>query len=815
MKNKLINIIRIIIVYIFSMVFAYSFESFVFDVTKIEITQNGEIFKGKERGIIKTNDGLDIEANNFEYNKISNILISTGNVKIFDKINNLELTADKITYEKNRELIFSNGNTDALIQSDFKFHSSNIIFYRDKKELSSNYATKVIEKDLRLYNLENFKYYLKKKILYGKNIYVVENHKKKSFETDQLFFSDGFFELENKNFVAGKTILELKKNIFANPENDPRITGISSKKKDNLTIINKAIFTSCKKNDSCPPWSIQAKKITHDNDKQQLLYDNAILRLYDFPILYFPKFFHPDPSVKRQSGFLKPTFNESTILGSSIIIPYFKALSKNKDLTIKPAFFDSNINLFNIEYRQQNKNSYLESDFALINGFKSSVSQNKNNISHFFSKFNKNLNLKKFNKSDLNINVEKVTNDTYLKIFDNILYDTPLKPTNFDTLKSEINLYLDNNKSNFFVSFSAFENLTGKNSDRYQFVLPYINYNTKLLNNKFGNLNFNLNGNNNLTDTNNLKSNLTNNLNFSATEKIFYKYGLKTNLNFYLKNSNYVGKKNNLYESKLNSDIKNLYIFDASLPLNKIKNDYIQMITPKISLRTNPGSMVDHSSVDRYLDAKNIFSPNRLSLDDSFETGNSLTIGLDYVNKNLSNENKLFETNLAMVFRDKIEKKIPSNSSINKKNSNLFGNINFKTEDFYNIGYNFSLDNKLEKFERHSFSGDIKLRKFVTGFNFLKENGSTGNVSFLENKFTYELDNNNFLSFKTRRNRSINLTEFYDLIYEYKNDCLTAGVKYKKTFYDDRELKPTEDLFFSITIFPLTTYEKKINDLYQ
>ena len=60
-------------------------------------------------------------------------------------------------------------------------------------------------------------------------------------------------------------------------------------------------------------------------------------------------------------------------------------------------------------------------------------------------------------------------------------------------------------------------------------------------------------------------------------------------------------------------------------------------------------------------------------------------------------------------------------------------------------------------------------------------------------------------------NRKINLTEFYDLIYEYKNDCLTAGLKYKKTYYQDRDLLPTENLMFSVTIFPLTTYEKSFD----
>ena len=68
------------------------------------------------------------------------------------------------------------------------------------------------------------------------------------------------------------------------------------------------------------------------------------------------------------------------------------------------------------------------------------------------------------------------------------------------------------------------------------------------------------------------------------------------------------------------------------------------------------------------------------------------------------------------------------------------------------------------------------------------------------------------LTFKTRRNRKLNLTEYYDLVYEYKNDCLTAGVKYKKSYYEDRDLKPSENLLFTITIFPLTTYEYNADD---
>ena len=88
-----------------------------------------------------------------------------------------------------------------------------------------------------------------------------------------------------------------------------------------------------------------------------------------------------------------------------------------------------------------------------------------------------------------------------------------------------------------------------------------------------------------------------------------------------------------------------------------------------------------------------------------------------------------------------------------------------------------------------------------------------GDTNVLENEIGYRFNDENYLSFNTRRNRKLNLTEYYDLVYEYQNDCLTAGIKYKKSYYEDRDLKPTENLLFTITLFPLTTYEHDGRDL--
>ena len=50
--------------------------------------------------------------------------------------------------------------------------------------------------------------------------------------------------------------------------------------------------------------------------------------MYLIKSLYFPYFNHPDPSVKKKSGFLMPSWTNSENLGTWIHIPYFKVISK-------------------------------------------------------------------------------------------------------------------------------------------------------------------------------------------------------------------------------------------------------------------------------------------------------------------------------------------------------------------------------------------------------------------------------------------------------------------------------------------------------
>ena len=45
-------------------------------------------------------------------------------------------------------------------------------------------------------------------------------------------------------------------------------------------------------------------------------------------------------------------------------------------------------------------------------------------------------------------------------------------------------------------------------------------------------------------------------------------------------------------------------------------------------------------------------------------------------------------------------------------------------------------------------------------------------------------------------------TSFYNLSYSYINDCLKAGLAYRREFYTDRDIEPTNSLMFTISIIP-------------
>ena len=136
------------------------------------------------------------------------------------------------------------------------------------------------------------------------------------------------------------------------------------------------------------------------------------------------------------------------------------------------------------------------------------------------------------------------------------------------------------------------------------------------------------------------------------------------------------------------------------------------------------------------------------------------------------------------------------------QNSNFFGEILFNPNDLITAKYNASAKNNLTDINYENFTTEISLNNFVTTFDYINENNIADRNSYLSSALRLNINDSNNIQFSTRENKSSNLTEYYNLIYQYKNDCLAASIEYNKEYYDDRDIKPEENIFLKLTIIP-------------
>ncbi len=136
---------------------------------------------------------------------------------------------------------------------------------------------------------------------------------------------------------------------------DSRITAERGERREgNVTEFSEATFTACKSDGNVPPlWCIGAKRIIHDQSAATISYQDAEFKLYGVTIGYLPYFEHADPSVKRKSGFLAPTYGNSDDLGIFVELPYYYALSPTYDFTFRPRYMSEQGVLWQGDWRQK------------------------------------------------------------------------------------------------------------------------------------------------------------------------------------------------------------------------------------------------------------------------------------------------------------------------------------------------------------------------------------------------------------------------------------------------------------------------------
>ena len=783
MKNKFF------FTFLYAFLFALSNVSgneITFETEKIEILDNGNRVKSYQGIANSTDHGLTIEADNFDYNKIDNILVASQDAVALINEKNIIINANKFIYNKNLSQLSAIGNVEVYdISNNVSLISDKMLYHIDLNKIISESPSRIKDELGNLFISQNFIYTLNDYLIKFDDLEFIDIEKNKT----QII--KAYVNTKSKKIIGKDILLDFNNKTF-NKNNEPRLKGNSIISDGNNSIITKGVFTTCKKNDNCPPWQLSAKEIKHNKSKKMIYYKDAWLKIYDKPVFYFPKFFHPDPTVKRQSGFLMPAFKGSSNLGGAFHIPYYHVISDNKDFTLKPRIYSEEKLLLQSEYRQVNSSSNHLIDFSLLNG--SDIASK----SHLFVNSNKQLDFAYFEESDLNFKLEQVTNDTYLKTYN---VRSPIIDKQ-DSLETSLKIDAVNDDLTLDLEFKVYEDLSAKNNDRYEYVLP--NYNLLKEFKESDQLNgiFSLNSNGSLRnyDTNVHEKVLINDLFFNSNSK-FNNRGVKSNYTLLLKNTNTDAENSLKYEQNANHDLLSLFEYNSSYPLKKVTEKYTNILKPKVSLRYSPHNSKNMRNEERRIDTRNIFSLNRISANDTIEGGASLTYGTQFLKTNLQG-NDLLDINIGNIIKAEEDKNLPSSSSLGEKMSDIFGSINYSPNSIITTGYDFALNNNLTDKNYEIFNGDIKINNFVTSFEYLNENNTKDKNSYLSNKTSYNFDNSNEISFETRENKKTKLTEFYNLIYQYRNDCLIAAIEYSKDYYTDRDLKPSENIFLKLTIVP-------------
>mgnify|MGYP003329051835 CR=1 FL=1 len=174
---------------------------------------------------------------------------------------------------------------------------------------------------------------------------------------------------------------------------------------------------------------------------------------------------------------------------------------------------------------------------------------------------------------------------------------------------------------------------------------------------------------------------------------------------------------------------------------------------------------------------------HQLSLDDSVEGGQSLTIGGEYSLKSKENDNDIVVAGLATVLRDKEEINLPNKSTLNNKGSDLIGSLVFAPNQNFKIDYNFSMDNDFESTNYNLLKTDIKVNKFVTSFEFLQEDDEVGSESYLSNETSFNFNSARLA--KVRGNVSKNLPPIANKIAKIISPIIIKNLSVFDIFLDE------------------------------
>lgn len=262
---------------------------------------------------------------------------------------------------------------------------------------------------------------------------------------------------------------------FLLSDNSRGVAAYGERRDGNTTVMRKAVYTTCS---LCPTdptraplWQLKGNKVTHDQQAQQITYNDAIFELFGLPVLYTPYFSHPDPTVNRRSGFLPPTILSSDYLGFAYRQPYYVVIDDYSDLTIAPQYSTDQGGHIYAQYRQRMARGEIDLDGSITRSDKFSDSGAREQGEATRGHFRANTAFRANDDVTFGANIFRASDQTYIS-----RYDIPEQPYG-NSLVSRAYAEAINGRHYAAANAFSFQSLlTTVNEDTVPFVAPILDY---------------------------------------------------------------------------------------------------------------------------------------------------------------------------------------------------------------------------------------------------------------------------------------------------------------------------------------------------
>lgn len=573
------------------------------------------------------------------------------------------------------------------------------------------------------------------------------------------------------------------------------------------TEMRKAVYSPCLKcpgDPKRPPmWQIKAVEVIHDKTERQIEYHDAYLELLGIPIAYTPYLSHPDPSVKRRSGFLTPSYGSDQELGLMLTVPYYFAIAPDQDATFSPMVTGKEGVVLAGEYRKRFTNGRIQLSGSGTNGSieKDGQAAGDDIRGHFFGKADFHLD----ETWRAGAQIELASDDTYLRRY-HISGKSDLLNHGF----------VEGFRGRNYASANAyhFRGLhEADDDDTTPLVFPLVDYNFVGQPGRFGGR-WNLNANfmsltrDDGADSRRLSLDTGWQLpHITSTGEIYNLFATVRTDAYWVNDVQEEDKPTGTLSSGFAGRAFPKIGLNWRYPFARTTGRVTQIIEPVAGVIMapnggNPSDIPNEDSSDFELDDTNFLSASRFPGLDRVDGGKRLHYGLKYgVYGAGGGSTTAF---IGQSYSPRRDDTFSRGSGLDDHFSDLIGRIRIRPNAPFGLHYRFRLSKDDLRPQRNEISGHFGPPALNVKANYIFIDRNAGSGEFtdreeLSGTISSKITKAWTASASMRRDLTEGggtLNHGFNLTYEC--DCFTFTASFRRSFTRDRDLKPTDTIFFQL-----------------